>query len=399
MTWPTAAATDLLHALASGIDEVLEEAAALRRDLHTHPYVGGFEGPTAQRLREALGLPVTRVAGTGFLARLGPPGASVGIRAELDGLPVTEETGVPWAATNGAMHACGHDVHMAATWALMRAAGRLELPVGLIGVFQPREEVQPSGAKDILDSGLMASENIRAMIAAHVQPRVSAGVISTGVGGINAAADEFDIVVRGHAGHGAYPHVTIDPIPVLASIALGLHELVGRTIDPTHPAVLTIGKIQAGTTHNIIPEYGSLHGILRTMDDHDRRHLHADLRRLAEHTAAARGATAEVLIQIGDPVLANAAELVHAVDPLLDGLGITVAEEPFRSCGADDFSHYSLAAPILMMFVGTGEEASGRHEIGLHHPAYLPGEQTLRHVALALAAGYLAGAKVAGGLT
>ncbi|MBK8459779.1 MAG: amidohydrolase [Micropruina sp.] len=398
MTWPTQAATDLLSALARGIDQVLDEAAALRRDLHAHPHLGGFEGPTAQRLRDALGLPVTKVAGTGFLTRLGPAGPSVGIRAELDGLPVAEETGVAWAATNGAMHACGHDVHMAATWALLTAASRIALPVGMVGVFQPREEVQPSGAKDILDSGLMAAEQIRGMIAAHVQPRVSVGVISTGVGGINAAADEFDIVVRGHAGHGAYPQVTIDPVPVLASIALGLHELVGRTIDPTHPAVLTIGRIQAGTTHNIIPEYGSLHGIVRTMHETDRRHLHADLRRLAEHTAAARGATAEVSILVGDPVLANAADLVRAVDPLLDGLGITVAEEPFRSCGADDFSHYSAACQILMMFVGTGEETGGRHEIGLHHPRYLPGDETLRQVALALAAGYVAGARVAGGL-
>ncbi len=397
-TWPDAAATSLLARLVEHIDQDLTHARALRRELHRHPDLSGAERPTAERLRRALpNLRHTRVADTGFLVRVGPPGPAVAIRAELDALPLVERTGVEWSSTSDAMHACGHDVHLAALWLLLQAARRVDdLPVGLVGLFQPREETQPSGAEDVVSSQLLIEHEVRAVIGGHVQPRVPGGVISTGAGAVNAAADQFDIVVHGEPGHGAYPQVAIDPVPILASIVLGLHELVSRTIDPVHPAVVTVGRIEAGTAHNIIPESGSLHGVMRTMYASDRTHLHAAIRRLAEHTAAARGARAEVTLTVGDPVLNNDRRLVQFVDPLLTHLGLPVAHEPFRSCGADDFSHYSRLAPILMMFVGTGAPASGsRHRVGLHHPTFLPPEESIRHLALALAAGYVGGVQLA----
>ncbi|MDQ7993827.1 MAG: amidohydrolase, partial [Propionicimonas sp.] len=286
MTWPTSAAVDLLAALTGHLTEVMPQALGLRRELHRHPNLGGGERPTAERLRKALpGLRASRVADTGFLVRVGPAsGPAIGIRAEMDALPVVERTKVAWAATNDAMHACGHDVHMAAAWALLQAARRVpDLPIGLLGVFQPREEVQPSGGADVAASGLLQRNDLRAMVGVHVQPRVPAGVVSTGVGAVNAAADEFDIVVHGQPGHGAYPQVTIDPIPILATIVLGLQELIGRTVDPIRPALITVGEIRAGATHNIIPASGSLHGIIRTMHDDDQEHLHSAIRRLAEH--------------------------------------------------------------------------------------------------------------------
>ncbi|MEA5052008.1 MAG: M20/M25/M40 family metallo-hydrolase, partial [Propionicimonas sp.] len=194
MTWPSPEAAVLLAKLTAGIDEVLPQALLLRRALHQHPDLGGAEQPTADRLRRAMPeLAPTRIAGTGFLVRTGPDGGpSVGLRAELDALPVVEQTGVDWAASNGAMHACGHDVHLAAAWALQRAASRLDLPAGLVSIFQPREEIQPSGGEDVVASGVLADHDVRAMIGVHVQPRVPAGVVSTGTGGVNAAADEFD---------------------------------------------------------------------------------------------------------------------------------------------------------------------------------------------------------------
>jgi len=401
MTWPTTAASDLLSELVGRLSEVMPQALTLRRELHRHPNVGGGERPTAERLRRALpGLRAARVADTGFLVRVGPDtGPSIGIRAEMDALPVVERTKVPWAATNDAMHACGHDVHMAAAWALVQAARRVpDLPLGLLGVFQPREEVQPSGGADVIASGLLQRNELRSMVGVHVQPRVPSGVVSTGTGAVNAAADEFDIVVHGQPGHGAYPHVTIDPIPILATIVLGLQELIGRTVDPIRPALITVGEVRAGATHNIIPASGSLHGIIRTMHDDDQEHLHAAIRRLAEHTARARGARAEVQIITGDPVLNNDSRLVQSVDPLLARTGMLVAHEPFRSLGADDFSHYSRLAPSLMAFVGTGygPTTDGRHEIGLHHPEYLPDEDSVRRVATAFAAGYVGGAHLAG---
>ncbi len=396
--WPDAAATTLLARLVEHIDQDLTHARALRRELHRHPDLSGAERPTAERLRKALpNLRHHRVADTGFLVRVGPPGPAVAIRAELDALPLVERTGVEWASTTEAMHACGHDVHLAALWLLLQAARRIDdLPVGLVGLFQPREETQPSGAEDVVASALLTEHEVRAVIGGHVQPRVPGGVISTGAGAVNAAADQFDIVVHGEPGHGAYPQVAIDPVPILAAIVLGLHELVSRTIDPVHPAVVTVGRIQAGTAHNIIPEKGSLHGVIRSMYETDRTHLHAAIRRLAEHTAAARGARAEVTLTVGDPVLNNDRRLVQFVDPLLTQVGLPVAHDPFRSCGADDFSHYSRIAPILMMFVGTGAPSSGaRHRVGLHHPTFLPPEESIRHLALALAAGYVGGIQLA----
>lgn len=396
--WPNPAAFALLEQLLAGIDEVLPQAQALRRAIHADPYIGGAEQPTADLLSAALDRRTTPIAGTGLWTRLGPDGPSVALRSELDALPIHEETGVEWASPNGTMHACGHDVHMAAVWALLRAAQHVELPIGMLGIYQPREECSPSGAPDVVESGLLRQQDVRSVIGAHVQPRVPAGLVSSGIGGVNAAADAFDIVIRGHGGHGAYPHVTVDPMPILAAIASGLFELVGRLIDPTHAALISIGRIEAGATHNIIPASAKLQGIIRTMDERDRQLLHAEVRRFAEHTAAARGAVAEVTLLRGDPVLANDHDLVVALDPVLHAAGLPVAQEPFRSLGADDFSHFGREVPIVMMFVGTGEEADTRADVGLHHARFLPPEYTVRTVAAALAAGYVAGAHLAGAL-
>ena len=396
--WPNPRAHALIDELLAGIDEVLPQAQALRRAIHADPYIGGFEQPTADLLSAALGRRTTSVADTGFWTRLGPDGPSVALRSELDALPLAEETGAPWAATNGAMHACGHDVHMAAVWSVLQAAEKVELPIGMLGIFQPREECQPSGAPEVLASGLLEAQDVRSVIGAHVQPRVPAGLVSSGVGGVNAAADAFDIVVRGHGGHGAYPHVTIDPVPIVATIASGLYELVGRLVDPTHAALISIGRIEAGAAHNIIPDSAMLQGIIRTMDERDRQLLHAEVRHFAEYTAAARGAQAEVSLVRGDPVLVNDQRLVGALDPLLHAAGLPVADTPFRSLGADDFSHFGQRVPIVMMFVGTGEDADTRHDVGLHHAKFLPGEHIVRTVAAALAAGYVAGAHLAGAI-
>jgi amidohydrolase len=404
--WPDASAAQLLAELSLQLDTALPHAVALRRELHRHPDLSGLERPTADRLRHALPtLKATRVADTGFMVRVGPPGPAVVVRSELDALPLDEQTGVPWAASHAVMHACGHDVHLAALWALLQAARKVDLPVGLIGLFQPREEVQPSGAESVISSGVLADQQVAAVIGAHVQPRVTSGVISTGAGAVNAAADRFEITIHGQPGHGAYPHVTIDPVPVIAAIITGLQELIGRGIDPIHPAVITVGRLVAGSAANIIPATASAEGVIRTMHEADRTHLHAAIRALAEHTAAARGATAEVNIIVGDPILSNDRRLVRFTDPLITHLGLPLAHEPFRSCGADDFSHYSRIAPIVMMFVGVRQDpavrirpsgtSGARFEIGLHHPTFLPAEESVRNVALALTSGYLAGAQLA----
>lgn len=398
--WPTPAARRLLADLIAGIDALRPDASELRRELHANPRVSGDEADTAARMRRWLGdeaLTAPAVAQHGFLHRVGPAGPAVGVRAELDALPILEETGVPWASVNGAMHACGHDVHMAATWALLRAASRVNLPAGLVGVFQPREEAQPCGARDVVRSSVLQDEGVVAMIGAHVQPRLVNGLVSTGVGGVNASADEFEVTIHGSGGHGAYPHVTVDPIAILGSVLSGLNQLTSRVIDPTHATVVTVGHVWAGSAANVIPTTAHLRGIVRATTQDDRERLHADIRRLVQHTASARGGDADVHITIGDPVLDNDRDLVRATDPMVDVSGMRLALEPFRSCGADDFSHYGDILPILMMFVGTGNPTSDdRVDIGLHHSRFLPDEQTIRDVAVALAAAYVGSLRASG---
>ena len=378
----------LLNDLAAGIDRVLPDAVALRREIHADPHLSGEEEPTRDRFQAAADwLDWSPVAHTGAWARIGADGPAVGLRAELDALPIVESTTVQWrSARPGIMHACGHDVHLAALWAVLAAARELDLPTGLIPILQPREEVTPPGALDVVSSGLLADQGVEAMIGVHVQPQVEPGIVSTGAGAVNAAYDSFEIVVRGSAGHGAYPHLAVDPITTLAAIVDAVAGLPSRIVDPTHPTVVSFGLITGGTAPNVIPDEARAKGTIRTFNDADRYRLHRAIEATAKAAADARGAAAEVRFRTGGPALVNDPGLVHRLDPLLSGLGITVAETPFRSCGSDDFAEYGLEAASVMCFVGTGRINGA----GLHNGSYLPDREALRTAARAYAAGYVA---------
>ena len=211
-----------------------------------------------------------------------------------------------------------------------------------------------------------------------------AGVVTTGAGAVNAAADEFEIVVTGHGGHGAYPHLTDDPVPALAEIVTGLQQLVSRRIDPRHAAVVTVGVLEAGRAPNVVPDTARAVGTLRSMSEADRDLLRTGVRRVAEQTAAAFGCTARVTIREGEPVLVNDARLAAATDAWLDRADVPVAEPP-RSCGSDDFSFYRQVAPGLMMFLGTDTPPGSL----LHAADFLPPDETVGAVATAMLAGYL----------
>jgi amidohydrolase len=400
--WPTPAAADLLTTLIESAQAHLPQAAQLRHEIHKYPELSGHELVTAERIMEYLpDFDIFQLPQAGFGLRVGAGfGPTVAIRAELDALPVVEETGVEWSATGAAMHACGHDIHMAALWTLIMAAAGAELPIPLLAIFQSAEEVQPSGAETLIKDGGLAEHEIAAVIGAHVQPRLPAGVISTGAGAVNAATDDFELVVFGEPGHGAYPHLAVDPIPVLAAIIQGFQEIVSRDINPMHPAVITIGEIHAGTAGNIIPESGRMSGIIRSFDEEDRLKIRQRIDRMAENTATARGARVEITWHEGDPVLVNNPELVHYADPLIEEAGLPLTPTPFRSTGSDDFAHYTHIAPTMMSFVGTGTGSGAftRGEIALHHPKFLPSDNAIETVMRTLAAGYVAGAKLAGAL-
>jgi amidohydrolase len=381
---------DAMQRLFRTLDEHVDEAVALRRSIHAEPRLGGDEGHTAEQIISALGLPAQRLKTGGALLRVGAAeGPAVGIRAELDALPVVERNDIPWRSTNTAMHACGHDVHMAAAYAVARTLLDAGAPLPLVLVLQPREETYPSGAKDVTLSPEFQAHDIRAMVGAHVQPRLAEGCFAATPGPVNAAADEFTIEIQGRPGHAAYPHLTADPVVAAADLIGTLQHLVSRQVDPTNPTVLTVGSITGGNSPNVVPSKVQMTGILRTFDENDRVNLHRAIERTAGALADVHGCDAETEISLGAPVLDNDPVLARVAESWIEQAGGLTAAPPLRSCGADDFSFYCPLMPSLMVFVGVGSGGPG--EPGLHHPDFLPPERTVHQVARALLASYLGG--------
>ena len=279
--------SELLGRLLEGIERELPRAVELRHRLHERPELAHAEQWTAETVTAELPVPCTTVAVTGRIARVGPHeqdgGAPVAVRAELDGLPIEERTGAPFSAKGSAMHACGHDVHMAALVALTRAAHEIQgqLPAPLLAVLQPSEEAYPSGAQELahgehtgavrspgpatetvrgpetatgtahaapldIGRGPLAEHSPAAIVAAHVHPELRWGTVALDDGAVNASCDAVEIVVEGEPTHGAYPHHGADPILALAQIVVALHAQVGRRIDPLHAATLTVGVLEGG---------------------------------------------------------------------------------------------------------------------------------------------------------
>jgi amidohydrolase len=376
-------------ALRAALDREISGAIALRHELHAGAELSGAEHRTAARVAAELGAAdAPAVAGTGRIVRIGPPaGPCVAIRAELDALPVREQTGVPWACATGAMHACGHDVHLAALAALGRAARRVAsttaLPAALLAVLQPREEGYPSGARDVAASAEFAAQRPSAVVGAHLQHQVPPGTVAAAAGTVNASTDGFEIRVEGTGGHAGYPHEALDPVPVLCQVVLALQQIVSRRIDPTHAAAVSVGALAAGQAANVIPSSAAARGSLRALDPADRPVLRQALREIVQHTCRAHGCQGIVTIEEGEPALVNSEPLTVASWPLLREAGFAV-DDSFRSCGADDFSYYTARAPSLMLFVGAGGSVS------LHHPRFLPPDVAVGQVARVMLAGYLA---------
>lgn len=376
--------TELLRAL----DEQVGAAVALRRVLHAEPRLSGQEDDTTATLMDAMGFTDGLFPEGGAVLRVGDAeGPSIGLRAELDALPVQETTDVEWRSQNGAMHACGHDVHMAATVALVRALQDVGGPLPLVVVLQPREETVPSGARDVALSSTFADHDIRAFLGAHVQPTLPRGRFSATPGPVNAAADQFTIEVRGEPGHAAYPHLTADPVVAAADLIGSLQHLVSRQVDPTHPTVLTIGSINGGKSANVVPSTVRMRGILRTFDERDRVRLHRAIEDTTRLVTDVHGCDAHVEVALGAPVLVNDQRLAATATSWLERAGLSSAP-PLRSCGADDFSYYCALAPSLMVFVGVGSGSDD--DPGLHHPDFLPPDDSVGDVARALLASYLA---------
>ncbi|SFW90343.1 M20 metallopeptidase family protein [Amycolatopsis australiensis] len=380
---------DLWERWTGAIEEELPAAIELRHAVHAEPRGSGDEEDTARLVTQALGAGEgTRVAKTGRAILLpGGDGPAVALRAELDALPVLEGTGVPWASENGLMHACGHDVHLAALVAVARAALRVGVPRPILALLQPREETSPPGALDVVGSGVLAGAGVAAVIGAHVQPRIEHGVVAAVPGPVNASTDEFEVTLHGQGGHAGYPHLLRDPILALSQLVVSLQQLASRRIDPVFGAVCSIGRVQAGSAANVVPNSATAFGSLRVMREKDRERALEALADIVHGTARAYGCTAELQISPCEPVLNNDPALAEGAQRWLRHAGFTV-DDAFRSFGADDFAHYC-GGPTrgLMLFVGLGDTAGVP---SLHDDRFLPRDQAVVQVAHALVAGYLA---------
>jgi amidohydrolase len=275
---------------------------------------------------------------------------------------------------------------MAALVAVLQAIAATGPVLPVLGILQPREETVPSGAPDLLASPAMAPTSVSHVIGAHVQPRLASGTFSATGGPINAAVDDFSIRIKATGGHAGYPHTTGDPIVAAASIITSLQGLVARGIDPTHPAVITVGSLNAGRSPNVIPSEASLTGTIRSFDSDDRAQLCARLTHLAESLSLAYGCSADVDMTTGEPILVNDQALAKEASEWIAQSTKLGEAEPLRTCGADDFAFYCEALPSLMVFVGVGEPDGP----GLHHESFAPSDEAVDAVSAILLASYFA---------
>lgn len=361
---------------------LLDDVVSLRRDLHRRPELGLDLPRTQARVLEALdGLPLTVATGEGqssIVADLdggGRPGPTVLLRGDMDALPVPEDTGLDFASeVEGAMHACGHDAHtaMLAGAARLLAGRRSELAGRVRFLFQPGEEGH-GGAAVALREGLLdasdGAEPVSWAFAVHQSPSFPSGMVATRPGPLLASADEVFVTVRGRGGHASMPHLANDPVPVACEVVQALQTWVTRRVDVFQPAVVTIGRIRAGTTTNVIPESARLDGTIRTVAPRVRAEAHAAVRRIAEHVAAAHDMAAEVEIRDGYPVTVNdgaAADDVLATARWLVGDELSLAL-PSPVMGAEDFSYILDRVPGAMAFLGTRPPGVPAAEVASNH--------------------------------
>jgi amidohydrolase len=367
-----------------GVDE---DVVAWRRHLHRHPEVSFSEHETsawvAERL-EGFGLAVERPTETSVLARLssGRPGPTVALRADIDALPIHEESGVEFASERpGAMHACGHDGHTAM---LLGAASRLVergLPAGEVRfIFQHAEELAPGGAREMVAAGVM--EGVDLVYGCHLWTPLEYGKVAAMPGPFMAAADFFSLRITGRGGHAGLPHTAVDTIACAAELVGSLQHIVSRRIDPLEPAVVTIGSLHAGDAPNVIPGEAVLTGTTRSFDPGVRQRIPKLIDEIARGVCAAHGADHEIDFQFGYLPVVNEERATRLVREAI-GPDLLVDIDPIM--GGDDFSAFQAEAPGCYAFIGAG--GAYPH----HHPRFVIDERALAtgtrlHVDVALRA-------------
>lgn len=366
-------------------EEIDRSAAAVqpqvvewRRWFHQNPELSNREFNTAARIAEILremGLePRTGIAHTGVVAVIegGLPGPLVAIRTDMDGLPVEEQTGLPYASTArseyngqdvGVMHACGHDAHMAMVLGAAKILNdmKAELAGSVMLIFQPAEEGPPGGedggASMMLDEGIFEERMPAAVFGMHVGISTPGGQFSVKPGPMMAASDSFKITVNGKQTHGARPWNGVDPVVVSSQIVLGLQTIASRQVDVTlAPSIISIGRITGGIRYNVIPDKVEMEGTVRTFDPDMRKYIHTAMERTARLIAESAGAQVEFEMYQGPPAVQNNAELTSLVMPALErASGMPVLSIQPQTV-AEDFSEYGAVTPSVFVFLGNWPE-------------------------------------------
>ena len=356
---------------------VAAEAVAWRRYLHANPELSFREHETSRFVHETLasfgGLDLERPTDTSVVARLRGdyPGRTLALRADMDALPITEQSGVEFASrTDGVMHACGHDGHTAALLAVARTLvdRRAELAGEVRFIFQHAEELPPGGAVELVAAGVL--DGVDAVIGAHLMSTLGVGKIGVRDGPCTAAADVFSAKIVGRGGHGGFPHEAVDSIAIAAQAITNLQHIVSRNTPPLDSVVISVTRISAGTTDNIIPETVELGGTVRTYREELREQTRAAIERILGGVTAAHAAGYELDYTLGyDPVVNDPD--VAAVVREAAGDDRVVELDPLMA--GDDFSAYLRGAPGCFFFVGAGGEGSFPH----HHPRFTIDEAAL----------------------
>ncbi len=363
---------------------LLEEMCSHRRWLHAHAETG-FDltetKPYVKAALEEMGYTVKECGKAGLVTTVGKSGGKVILlRADMDALPITEETGLGYACGNGRMHACGHDMHTAMLLgtAKLLKEHESELPGMVKLMFQPAEEVF-EGSKDMIESGVLEDPRPDAAMMIHVTAGmpIPAGTVIVSSPGVSApAADYFSIRVQGKGCHGSAPQNGVDPLTAAAHILIALQEIHARELSSTEEAVLTIGTFQGGEVGNVIPDSATMSGTIRTYDEKTRSYLKQRMTEISQSIAASFRATAEVTFGSGCPTLVNDKDLCEKVAGYLKDLlgpygAFTTAElsggKPSRGGGSEDFAYVTQEVPALMLALAAGEPAKG-HTFPQHHP-------------------------------
>ena len=346
----------------------------VRQDLHAHPEPGFEEHRTAgiiASMLNNLGLePQTEVAGTGEvgLLRGASPGKTVALRADMDALPVQEHNDLAYRSSrDGWMHACGHDGHVAVLLGAATVLAGLQDSIkgNIKFIFQPAEE-ELTGARALVEAGVLDDPKVEAIFALHSWPNFGVGEIGFRSGPTLASSDRFELTVRGKGGHGAMPHKTVDPVVAASHIVVALQTVVSRETPADEPVVFTIGQIQGGTAYNVIPEEVRLAGTVRCLVDQIRKEMPKRIERIAQNVAQSMRASAELKYSFDYPVTVNdpkmAALLEKTARAVLGGGNVVVLPKPIM--GAEDFAFYLQKVPGAFFFLGMGQAAS------VHNPHF-----------------------------